>query len=627
VKRPLKPLSDRRLVNVSWASVVALLAIGALLAGQAEIVYRKQAQRQAEVQADILAASVSAALAFDDRAAMREYVEALKVNRTLGAAAIYNAAGQAVVVFNRQGAPPPPARLEGLGSHFADRHVTVTRPVAEKGERLGTVYLATLPERWTAVLGRHSALALLTVLAFVLLGVVTTAASQLQARARLLAEANARLREEMTARGKAEEALRQSQKMEALGQLTGGIAHDFNNLLQVVHGAFELIRRRPQDTARVTAWSENGMAAAERGASLTRQLLAFSRSQKLELQPFVVADLIAEMRQLLVRTLGPDIELTFHLDEDRAPVMSDRTQLELAVLNLAINARDAMSNGGRLTISTGMRSIGEGNPLLDPGDYVELSVTDTGEGMAPEVIERAFDPFFTTKGVGKGTGLGLSQVYGVARQAGGAAQIASASGIGTTVTLFLMRSSGDEEPAPTREEPPPILAPAVGRSVLVVDDEAQVRALTAESLELLGYRVLQADSGSAALAVLEHETPDLMLFDYAMPGMSGAELAGLVRVRLPDVPIVFASGHADTGAVETALGGQATILRKPFDMETLAQTVAGLLVGGARPWRAASPSSLAAHGERSGAVRADRLHLPKVGLVAGSAPRTLGRIP
>jgi signal transduction histidine kinase len=578
VRRPLTPLSDRRLVNISWASVVALLAIGALLAGQAEIAHRKQAQRQAEVQADILAASVSAALVFDDRAAMREYVEALRVNRALGAAAIYNASGRAVVVFNRQGAPPPPARPEGLGSRFADRHATVTRPVAEKGQRLGTVYLATLPEPWTTVLGRHSALALLTVLAFVLLGVVTTAASQLQARARLLADANARLREEMTARGKAEEALRQSQKMEALGQLTGGIAHDFNNLLQVVHGAFELIRRKPQD-ARVVTWSENGMAAAERGASLTRQLLAFSRSQKLELRPFIVADLIAEMRQLLVRTLGHDIELAFHLDEDRAPVVSDRTQLELAVLNLAINARDAMPNGGKLTISTGVRSIGEGNPLLEPGEYVELSVTDTGAGMSPEVIERAFDPFFTTKGVGKGTGLGLSQVYGVARQAGGAAHIASAPGLGTTVTVFLKRSAGDAEPEPAREVPPPILAPAAGRTVLVVDDEAQVRALTGETLELLGYRVLQADSGLAALAVLEHETPDLMLFDYAMPGMNGAELAGRVRARWPEVPIVFASGHADTAAVERALGGQATILRKPFDMETLAQTIAGLLGG------------------------------------------------
>jgi CheY-like chemotaxis protein len=382
----------------------------------------------------------------------------------------------------------------------------------------------------------------------------------------------------MAARGKAEEALRQSQKMEALGQLTGGIAHDFNNLLQVVQGAFELIRRKPDDTVRVTAWSENGISAAERGASLTRQLLAFSRSQKLELRPFVAGELIGEMRELLVRTLGPNIELAFELHEDHVPVMSDRTQLELAVLNLAINARDAMPGGGRLTVSTGVRNVVDGDPLLEPGDYVELSVADTGEGMPPEVMERAFDPFFTTKGVGKGTGLGLSQVYGVARQAGGAAQISSIPGAGTTVTLFLRRSTDDAEAAARpRDDRQPILAPETGGTILVVDDDEAVRALACETLQLLGYRVLDADSGPAALAILERETPELMLFDYAMPGMSGAELAAIARERWPDVPIVFASGHADTAAVEAALGGQATILRKPFNMETLARTIAGLV--------------------------------------------------
>jgi len=568
---------DRQLVNIAWAAALALLAIGILLAGRAELAYRGQAQRQAEVQADILAASVSAALAFDDRTAMREYVDALRVNRALAAAAIYNASGQAVVVFHRAGAAPPPAHIDALSSRFSDRHATVTRPVAEQGQRLGAVYLETLPEPWMTVLGRHSALALLTILAFLLLGVVTAAASQLQARARLLTAANARLRDEMAARGKAEEALRQSQKMEALGQLTGGIAHDFNNLLQVVHGAFELIRRKTDDTARVASWAENGIAAAERGASLTRQLLAFSRSQKLELRPFVVADLIGEMRELLVRTLGPDIALSVVLEEGQASVMSDRTQLELAVLNLAINARDAMPAGGGLTIRTRLRTLPPGDPVLEAGEYIELSVADTGEGMSRQIIERAFDPFFTTKGVGKGTGLGLSQVYGVARQAGGAAQIESEPGQGTVVRLLLRRSAAVAQPAAAHSEQLPILAPAAGRTILVVDDDAPVRTLAAETLEMLGYRVLQADGGAAALALLEQEVPDLMLFDYAMPGMNGAELAALVRARLPRVPIVFASGHADTAAVEAALGGQAMILRKPFDMETLARTVAGLL--------------------------------------------------
>jgi signal transduction histidine kinase/ActR/RegA family two-component response regulator len=453
----------------------------------------------------------------------------------------------------------------------------VVGPVTERGARLGFVYLETLPEPWTMIFARHSGLGLLTVLAFLLLAMVTAAASQLQARARLLAATNARLLEEMEARGKAEEALRQSQKMEALGQLTGGIAHDFNNLLQVVHGAFELIRRRPEDSARVTAWSENGMAAAERGASLTRQLLAFSRSQKLELRPFVVAELIADMRDLLVRTLGPDIALAIELDEAQAAVMSDRTQLELAVLNLAINARDAMPDGGRLTIATRIREIGPGNPVLEPGDYVQLSVADTGEGMAPEVMQRAFDPFFTTKGVGKGTGLGLSQVYGVARQAGGTAEIANAPGGGTVVILLLRRSTTPVDEGETRDAPRPILAPRVGRTILMVDDDDPVRRLTRETLELLGYRVLEADSGAKALDMLETLRPDLMLFDYAMPGMNGAELARLARARWADTPIVIASGHADTAQIEAALGGEAVLLRKPFNMEALAQTIAGLL--------------------------------------------------
>ncbi|THD71163.1 response regulator [Phenylobacterium sp.] len=570
-------LADRRLVNVAWASVVALLAIGALLAGRAEIEFRSQASRAAEVQADILAASVSAALSFDDRAAMREYVDALRVNRAVAAAAVYDATGQAVVVFHRPDAHAPPPRTPAIGSRFAERHVTVTRPVSERGQRLGAVYLETQPESWAAILGRHSGLALLTVLAFLLLGVVTAAAAQLQARARLLSAANARLVEEMAARGKAEEALRQSQKMEALGQLTGGIAHDFNNLLQVVHGAFELIRRKPEDTAKVAAWSENGIAAAERGASLTRQLLAFSRSQKLELRAFVAADLIADMHDLLVRTLGPDIVLAVALDDTRAAVMSDRTQLELAVLNLAINARDAMPDGGRLTISTAIRTIEAGDPVLEPGEYVDLSVADTGEGMSPEVIERAFDPFFTTKGVGKGTGLGLSQVYGVARQAGGAARIASQPGQGTRVSLLLRRSAVAAEASEAPSAPEPILAPESGRTVLVVDDEDAVRSLACQTLELLGYRVLEADSGAKALDMLETVCPDLMLFDYAMPIMNGAELARLARVRCPGVPIVFASGYADTDQVEAALGGEATILRKPFNMDALARTVAALL--------------------------------------------------
>jgi CheY-like chemotaxis protein len=259
-------------------------------------------------------------------------------------------------------------------------------------------------------------------------------------------------------------------------------------------------------------------------------------------------------------------------------VLSDRTQLELAVLNLAINARDAMPEGGRLLVATRVATPPPGILDLEADEYVELRVVDTGEGMSREVIDRAFDPFFTTKGVGQGTGLGLSQVYGVARQAGGAARIESVTepgpNRGTTVTLYLRRSRRPVDALPDREASKPILAPEGGRTVLVVDDEDQVRALACETLALLGYRVLDAASGAAALAILEAERPDVMLCDYAMPGMSGAELAQQARSRWPQLPIIFASGHADTEAVEQAVGGEAQILRKPFDMDSLARALA-----------------------------------------------------
>jgi CheY-like chemotaxis protein len=330
----------------------------------------------------------------------------------------------------------------------------------------------------------------------------------------------------------------------------------------------------------VETWAGNALQAAERGASLTRQLLAFSRTQKLDLRPFVVAELVGGMRDLLRRTIGQDIELRLDLDEARVPVLSDRTQLELAILNLAINARDAMPDGGVLTITTVIRTVEPGHPMLPPDDYVALTVADTGQGMSAEVIDRAFDPFFTTKSIGKGTGLGLSQVYGVARQAGGEARIESRPGRGTTVTVLLRRSADAAEIGEAPARPSAVLAPSQGATVLVVDDDAQVRALLHDTLELLGYRVLDADGGPAALRALQAERPDAMLLDFAMPQMNGAQVADRARQMWPDLPIVFASGHADTAAIKAAVGEDAAILRKPFEMDALARTLSGLLRDG-----------------------------------------------
>ncbi|HEX3700548.1 MAG TPA: response regulator [Phenylobacterium sp.] len=570
-------VTARRLTTLAWVSALALLALGAVLSFRNEATFRQQTARQTEAQADILAASVTAALAFDDRLAMREYVNALKANPGISSAAVYDAQGRQLVSLRLSGAPAPPTHAARVGTIWRRGRVQATRTASEQGQVLGFVYLQTRQDSFASQVSRHTGVGLLTVMGLMLLVLVSAAAANLQDRARELTVANDRLTQEMNARAQAEEALRQSQKMEALGQLTGGIAHDFNNLLQVIQGALELIRRRAGDTAKVEAWAQNGLQAADRGAALTRQLLAFSRTQRLDLRPFAVAELVAGMRELLIRTLGGDIELRLDLDDAQAPVLSDRTQLELAILNLAINARDAMPNGGRLTISTRTETVGPGDPVLAEGDYVALCVADTGEGMAADVIARAFDPFFTTKSMGKGTGLGLSQVYGVARQAGGVARIASAPGAGSTVTVLLRRSELPAETVAAASGPDPILAPASGATVMVVDDDAQVRGLLAETLKLLGYEVLEADGGAAALRVLQSTRPQAMLLDFAMPQMNGAQVADRARKLWPGLPIVFASGHADTAAIKAAVGEDARILRKPFDMNELARTLNSLL--------------------------------------------------
>ncbi|HKP34206.1 MAG TPA: PAS domain-containing protein, partial [Sphingomicrobium sp.] len=376
----------------------------------------------------------------------------------------------------------------------------------------------------------------------------------------------------------AQEQLRQSQKMEALGQLTGGIAHDFNNLLTVVVGGLDIIAKRTDD-AKIKSYADNALAAAERGARLTGQLLAFSRVQRLEVRPTYVAPLIQNMRPLLRNVLGPGINKQFELDEALMAVMADPTQLEVAVLNLAINARDAMPDGGVLTFSTRRTSV-TGDPDLDDGDYIELTISDTGTGMPPEVAERAFEPFFTTKEVGKGTGLGLSMVYGMARQSGGAARIESTPGKGTAVTLLFRKAEeAAAEAAVVAEEPVGSSLPFAPLSILVIDDDPDVRAFIAASLEELGYRVRVASDGREGLAALERETPDLVVLDFIMPGLSGAEVARKIRAKRPDQPILFVSGYSETDAVKST-APDAPLLAKPFRAETLQKAVRGALAPG-----------------------------------------------
>ena len=363
--------------------------------------------------------------------------------------------------------------------------------------------------------------------------------------------------------------LSQAQKMEAVGQLTGGLAHDFNNLLQAISGNLSLIKLRPHDQDKISRWAENGLKAAARGAKLTSQLLAFSRSQQVDLRPVDTTALILGMEDLLLRTLGADIEIHYALDDAGVAVMADHTQLELAVLNLAINARDAMPGGGRLQIATIRRRI-EDDAELAADDYLELSVSDTGAGMSEAVRSRAFDPFFTTKNVGEGTGLGLAQVYGIARQAGGTAHIESQPGRGTTVTLLLRRSTAV---APVEVEATDVRS-AVDihgdTHVLVIDDDDDVRNFLVESLVMLGYRVTHAADGFAGLTMMENEVPDVLVIDYAMPKINGAEVVKRARERGLNMPVIFASGYSDTTALNDAVGLKATVLLKPFTIEKLA---------------------------------------------------------
>ncbi len=387
------------------------------------------------------------------------------------------------------------------------------------------------------------------------------------ARTRELAETNERLRQAAEKRDQAEAALLHAQKLDAIGQLTGGLAHDFNNLLQAVLASFDMIRRRGDDRAQLERLVAAGSEAARRGATLTAQLLAFSRKQKLDLVPVPAAPLVGGMRDLLARALGPKVELRLDLHEAAGAALADATQLELAVLNLAINARDAMPQGGALTVRVRDHHAALG-PDMAAGRYVEIAVGDTGTGMPPEVAARAFEPFFTTKATGKGTGLGLSQVYGMARQSGGTARIESLPGVGTTVTIYLPVAAGPVARADRPGEQGQDLAAGGGALVLVVDDDPAVRQALAGWLATLGYRVAEAADGRTGLAELDRLRPDILLVDYAMPGLTGAEVARAARQRRADLPVVLATGYSS----DAALGGLPT-LRKPFGIEELAKVL------------------------------------------------------
>jgi PAS domain S-box-containing protein len=384
----------------------------------------------------------------------------------------------------------------------------------------------------------------------------------------------------------AEDQLRQAQKMEALGQLTGGIAHDFNNLLTGILGSLALLQRRVA-AGRITEvdrYVEAASQSARRAAALTQRLLAFARRQPLDPRPIDAARLVEGMVELLQRSIGSAIELEIYAEPDAWPILCDPNQLENAILNLAINARDAMPDGGKLRIvlcNASMPAEGE----LVAGDYLCLEVADTGVGMTPAVMARAFDPFFTTKPLGQGTGLGLSMVYGFARQSGGTARLHSMPGRGTMATLCLPRYRG-EMPAPPAAadamEPDGPTQP--GGTVLVVEDEAVVLGVLTEGLRDLGYQTLHATDGRAGLEVLRDAGPlDLLVTDVGLPGgMNGRQLADQARQLRPGLRVLFVTGYAEAAALGAgALEPGMALLTKPFSMEALARHIRGMVGGGA----------------------------------------------
>ena len=378
--------------------------------------------------------------------------------------------------------------------------------------------------------------------------------------------------------------LRKRQRLAAVGQLTSGIAHDFNNLLQAVSGNLQLIERKADQPEVVRRRAQGGLEAVRSAAELTRQLLNFSRDQVPEYRPMAAAARVAQMRELLRRAVGPEMQLQFRLQDTEVLTLADPTQLEAAILNLAINARDAQHGVGALRIGSRRASV-HGDAELADGAYLLLTLEDDGPGMAPEVAARAFEPFFTTKGEAQGTGLGLAQVRGFALRAGGTARITSAPGQGTTVTLWLRevdRAAAAAEAAGTATPCDPTPG-RVDAHVLLVDDDAQVRESLGALLAGSGCRVSVASTGAQALVAVAASAPDIVLADFGMVGMNGAALAGELRRLHPGLPVVILTGHADVDRLRPLLWPGAVVLRKPLLLDAVRGAIDDALAAGCAP--------------------------------------------
>jgi signal transduction histidine kinase len=578
---------------IALSMVLILLAVGTGTVIYGERSYREQKVNEVTVQARILASSVTAALVFNDADTAQEQVNSLKANAEILAAAVYDTNGVLVASYSRENSQTLPQTVQPRDPSFEDDRLIVALPVVLSHLTLGTVYLKSITEPVATRLARYSLIGLLVFMAALVVGVLGMAQSalgranaELQHRAQDLAAANAQLHAQIAEREKAEEALRQSQKMEAIGQLSGGIAHDFNNLLTVVRGNLQMLQKRiSSGRMDVGQYVDLAMDGINRATSVTQRILAFSRRQPLSPKPVDLSRLIHDMEPLMNHSIGARITLDLGLRSDWW-TLCDPNQMENVVLNLVINARDAMPDGGRITLQT-MNVTAEASPDADypPGDYVRLSVIDTGSGMTEEVKRRAIDPFFTTKPVGQGTGLGLSMVFGYIKQSHGHLIIDSALGAGTSISILMprYRAESDPDPSPPDEPSQPTAAPEppapVKRStVLIVEDEYLVRMLAAETIREEGYDVIEEGDGIAALHVVEADTDiDLLITDVKLPGMGGYELAEKALALRPRLKVMVVTGYTQDPLPLSLEKAGVEVLHKPYDLETLASATHRLL--------------------------------------------------
>jgi signal transduction histidine kinase/CheY-like chemotaxis protein len=573
-------VSGDRGMNGGWRSApLAIFAIALLilLGGIAVIVQNEGTYDRARVDqtrglADVLSASATAAVDFDDPVAAQQAVNAFRVNDQIRWIAIYGRDGKLVAGYERSGAPVP--ATVALIPRAPEHMIRVMSPVARSGQQIGTVYMEIEREAASRRVARYLLLVGLVVLAALVVialgfaqGQLRRANRELGRRAEALAEANELLQEQMEERAKAEEQLRQSQKMQALGQLTGGIAHDFNNLLTVIQGSADMLSRADLPEPKRIRFAQAIVQASANAASLTSQLLAFARRQPLKPEQIDLSALIREMDDLIDRTLGERIEVVTDLPPDGCRIEADKGQLQSAILNIVSNARDAMPDGGVLTIRTRLS-----NPP-DSAASMELEIHDTGHGMDAETADRIFEPFFTTKGTGKGTGLGLSQVYGFASQSGGEVRVESEPGKGTSMTLVLPCV---EAPAsPDHRSGRPQIAKLRPAKILVVEDNEEVGAFAEALLSELGHQVVRASSGEQALDLARLERFDVVFSDVVMPGMGGLRLAEILAAEQPALPIVLATGYSQEIA-ESGSGDRPVIL-KPYRLSTLSEALAAAL--------------------------------------------------